>query len=197
MGRRKLRFDQRKNYERKKYGLHIRIPLKKLKKPTKLVVSLPIAVYSSTPVPELSVLYSRLKHTITPGWSLAHTARSSLVLYKLQLLSSDLPSVTFSICIDEECRWRLMLGDKEINKEDCDMLSKYPCVLGCVDDVLLLLKGIDGSSLCVGNSDDRFSELVDARKGKFLDKYGKIIILNLNVFINNLFALCRQGYCCL
>ena len=43
-----------------------------------------------------------------------------------------------------------MLGDKKINKEDCDMLNKYPCVLGCVDDVLLLLKGIDGSRLCVG-----------------------------------------------
>ena len=82
-----------------------------------------------------------------------------------------------------------MLGDKEINKEDCDMLSEYPCVLGCVDDVLLLLKRIDGSSLCVGNSDDRFSELVDAHKGKLLDKYGKIIILNLNVLLI-IYVLC-------
>ena len=173
MGKRKRRLHHGKNYERKKYGLQVRIPFKMLKRPDRLLVSLPIASFSSVPVQELNVLHSRLTLTVPPAWSLGEITSSLLVLYKMQLLSSNVPSVTFSLCITDEYQWKLVLGGKEINKEYCEILNKHPCTLRCVDDVLLVLKDIDTSQLCGGNSDDRFSELVDARKGKFVDVDGK------------------------
>lgn len=65
MGRRKLRFDARKNFERKKYSksseLTVSIPLDLLSvpsddaNPSELIVSLPMSAYTSSPVSDASV----------------------------------------------------------------------------------------------------------------------------------------------
>lgn len=69
MGRRKLQFDQRKNYERKKYrnALCVQIPLEVLK-PSQLLVKLPISAYTLAAVPDPAVLRSRLvKSNLVPS----------------------------------------------------------------------------------------------------------------------------------
>lgn len=177
MGRRKLRFDVRKNYERRKYGLRVRIPMKLLK-PSQLMVKVPISAYLAATVPDTILLRSRLlkSNLIPSGWSvLEDGSQSLLVLYKLQQSSPMLvaPSVTFSLSIDVQCTWMLRLGESEISQEKCPLLRRFPSIFRCAEDVVQLLLQLDESEFCVGNPDGRFSELVDNHKGKFMNQCGK------------------------
>ena len=62
MGKRKLRFVQRKNYERKRQKLVVSIPLEALPEP-ECVVSFPLSVYFSAETSDQTVLYSRLSQS--------------------------------------------------------------------------------------------------------------------------------------
>jgi len=76
MGRRKVRFDQRKNYERKKYRLSGKVPLKPL------VVKPPISAFTSAPMPSIEHFRSRLfkSNLIPSGWSIASAEEGSQAL---------------------------------------------------------------------------------------------------------------------
>ena len=88
MGRRKLRFDLRRNYDRKKCGLKDRTPLELLK-PSELVVRLPTSAYNSSEVTDATRLHTRLSQSnkVPPGWIIAQqpipAIHSSLALCKV------------------------------------------------------------------------------------------------------------------
>ena len=75
MRRRRLRFDARKNFERKKYSecseLVVSVPLDLVSvpaddaNPSELIVSLPLSAYTSTPLPDASALHSRVSKSNT------------------------------------------------------------------------------------------------------------------------------------
>ncbi len=182
MGRRKLRFDLRKNHERKKYGLRVKIPLQVLK-PPHLMVQLPISAYTSATAPDPTILRSRLgKSNLLPsGWTVAEEGSQPmpgvcppLVLYRLQVLQVlAAPCVPFTLSVDGQFTWTLRLGTSGINSESCHLLRGYALTLSIVDEVVQLLSRIEESAFCVGNADARFTELVDSHKGTFKDPSGR------------------------
>ena len=107
MGGRKLRFDRRKNQERKRNAqkreseLVVSIPLALLPPPTDCVVSLPLSLYTSSNVSHAAALHMRLTklRSIPTGWTiLPPSSESPLVLFKLQCLPPlCTPQVVFSI----------------------------------------------------------------------------------------------------
>ena len=68
MGKRKLRFDARKNFEHKKYGRIIELTVPILLEhasvsandadPSELIISLPLSAYTSATLPDATVLHS-------------------------------------------------------------------------------------------------------------------------------------------
>ena len=79
VGKRRLRFDLRTNYERRKYGLHVKIPLE-LVKSSELMIHLLLSAYTSSEVADVSVLHTRLKMSkkIPPGWMMLKQSTSLL-----------------------------------------------------------------------------------------------------------------------
>ena len=136
MGRRRLRFDARKNFERKKYSecneLVVSVPLDLVSvpaddaNPSELIVSLPLSAYTSTPLPDASALHSRVSksNTLPAGWTVAclpeasgsHVA--SLALCKLQILPPLFTAdFTFMLTISPDCAWTLSVGRTQINQQ--------------------------------------------------------------------------------
>lgn len=181
MGRRKLRFDLRKNYERKKYGLQVKIPLELLK-PSNLIVQLLISAYSA-PVP--TMLRSRLGATqlLPMGWTVAEEGTQPqlgicppLVIYKphvVQVLAA--PCVLFTLSVDDQFTWTLRLGMSEVSPENCQALRGFQPTLRSIKEVLQILSRIDECAFCVGSLNDKFMELVDTHNGTFKDPSGMYV----------------------
>ena len=123
----KLRFNQRKNYERKKCSLCVRIPLS-LVKPTELVVCLPLSAFLSSEARDAEGLLSRIRasNTLPTSWMLPEMPTSSdgFMLCKLQQhLPLSTPSFIFTVTVNANCTWTLVVESHEIDASSCDLLS--------------------------------------------------------------------------
>ena len=87
MGKRKLKFDMRKNHERKRYNMKLVVSIPRNQVSVgQLIVSIPLPLYISLDVNETSTLYSRLVATklVPYGWNMI---MSSGVLLLSKILS--------------------------------------------------------------------------------------------------------------
>ena len=180
MGKRKLRFYQTKNYERKKYGLKVKIPLTLLP-PADLVLHLPITAFLSSEAKNADVLFTRLSavRALPTGWIIPeHSTRSpntSFILCKLQQHPPALtPSFIFTIVFNAQCKWKLTVGSFEVTGNSSNLLSQVPPVLSNVKAVIELISLLDSSKLCEGNNDDKFIDLMH-NKGTLKDQHGKLV----------------------
>jgi len=185
MGRRKLRFDARKNFERKKYSksseLTVSIPLDLLSvpsddaNPSELIVSLPMSAYTSSPVSDASALHSRVSRstTLPAGWTLAclpeasGSNTASLVLCKLQILpplfSADL---TLMLTVTPDCAWTLSVGRSQINQQQCQLLCGIAAKLCCVDEVGEAIDSSGQQQILCGESRCKVHAACSSSKGK-------------------------------
>ena len=93
MGKRKLRFDARKNFECKKYRkITVSVSLEVVSVNTddaeesELIVSLPLSSYTSATLPDATVLHSRISRSnaLPAGWTLACLPASTSYFCTLQ-----------------------------------------------------------------------------------------------------------------
>lgn len=176
-----MRFDQRKNYERKKYGLCVKMP-SDIQKTTELVVRLPFSAYTSAEVSDVSVLYDRIKQSdkLPSGWILLEqpvgVTYPSLVLCKVQVCASlCAASTTFTLTLDRQCCWCLKLEASELSHENCQFLAGVDVKLSSVDALVKFLSDLDESTFCVGNADSKFLHLIERHKGVFKDHSGESV----------------------
>ena len=128
MGKRKLRFYQTKNYERKKFGLKVKIKLALLSPPD-LVIHLPITAFLSSKARNAGALLTRLNAVgaLPTGWVTVPelptpSPNTSFTLCKLQQHSPSLtPSFTFTIAVDPQFKWKLTVCSAEVNVSSCNM----------------------------------------------------------------------------
>lgn len=171
MGKRKLRFDVRKNYERKRQRVSLAEEVNAVQS---VICPLLAATINECDVNTLQTL-SRDK--LPSGWTStcvsSHTNEESLALYKLQL-QQPLASVNvaYMVTISSDCSWTVCIGNKIINTPQCSRLNSFPEVISKVDELIQLLLVIDSSKHCTGNPDDKFSDLVVSHKGNFKNHQG-------------------------
>ena len=188
MGKRKLRFDARKNFERKKYRkIMVSVPLEVVSVNTndaeesELIVSLPLSAYTSATLPDATVLHSRVSRSnaLPAGWTLACLPASTsylatFALCKLQIFPPLCSAhATFMLTVSPSCAWTLCVGQSQIDQQQCRLLGGIAAKLCSVDEVVKLLSALDDSKHCVGNPDTKFIELVPRQKGVFKDQSGK------------------------
>ena len=183
MGKRKLRFDHRKNYERKKRKAEIvKAPVSM---PPSLIISLPLILYNSLPATSPSTLFSRLSSTgsLQAGWLMtdpleggqAAAATTSLILYKMDRRQpSMVPFVLFTVTITGDCTWILTVCERQVDIERCSLLSQVPPFLRTVNDVVGLLSMLNCSKFCSGNKETKFMDLAADNGGVFKDKQGNL-----------------------
>ena len=94
-----------------------------------------------------------------------------VVLCKLCLSTS---SLYFSIRISSDFSWTLLLLGQHIQSTSCPFLQQLPEVLDTVANVGAVISALDSSSICIGNNDTKFFDLLKSRKGAFKDQHGMI-----------------------
>ena len=174
MGKRKLRFDARKNFERnKKIKLTVHIPLECIKP---YIVSLPLNSYIDGRVENGQILCTRLCtcNQIPPHWSKANivttpavtaTDSPSMSLYTVKCMHPPYSAeVTFTVIINYDQTWTLTLGSLPIP------LVQIPAatirLLSC-REVLSLLLTLDS------NPEAEYVKLIE-EKGSLTDRTGVI-----------------------
>ena len=203
MGRRKLKFDVRKNYERRKKKKHstmiVSIPCSLLSVDSRSdsrhlplaepadssCFNVPISVLTHTStsgalgacrsLPSSSLQISLSQCRLPSGWSLS-TTQGVMALYKLyvsQAQDSLATDFKFMLTIAVDCTWTLCVaGRKQVDIQQCQVLSGTPVKFTTADEVLQLLSVLDSSALCSGNPDSKFTVLLDRHKDGFRDPSG-------------------------
>ena len=171
MGKRKLKFDVRKNHDK---TLKVSIPLDKLDV-LPFHLSLPASVYTNAPVSNGKHLGDRLKVTplLPRGWSVAGNADTDhTTIYKVQCSASGAP-LTCSVVIHNDLTWTLTMGSTTIIPAK---IPTAPSMFTCLQQVVDLILTANTSKLCIGNPDEQYSCLTH-HQGNLCDQSGK---LNLN-----------------
>ena len=188
MGRRKLRFDRHRNYERKMYAVE-KLPVSINISDTVMVfrVSLPLRFYSGYTtelLPDVMMLYTRLSTSaVLPAhWLSFHDIEGNkLSLVKLsnsteQGAESAL-TVFLSVVVSADLSWSLT-----VHGQPCavgvagDLLRFAPSKLCAVQHVLKVVRLLDQSQLCVGNPDAKYVPLIVHHKGSLKDSSGKLFV---------------------
>ena len=187
MGRRKLRFSARKNYERKRYVKH-KLPVVPEADEGEVVqdvspvlqevlkVSIPLSLYREAVAPDISTLHSRLQHSgVLPApWICSMVSGTTLVLNKFGISSPHTSAeVIFLLTISSNFAWVLCVRQKQVNIRQCQVLSHISDKLCCTGDMLRVMTVLDNSTLCVGNPDNKFDYLIEHYKRGFTDASGK------------------------
>ena len=173
-GKRKLRFDIRKNNERKKRLCKAAACISAI--PGDLYVKLPISIYHSGRVRSVSALYERLRKRdiLEHGWTCSFASCSSLVILKLSCPNLSLaPNMLFTVIISKDFTWSVRRGDHAI-PNNCSSFHGISHELQNVDDVIGFLNLLDQCKFCTGNDDAKFLELAAMRQGKFMDQSGEL-----------------------
>ena len=161
MGRRKLRFDVRKNYARKRKAL--------ADANLKLSVSWPLSLYLTNPTTDSDTLRTRIERTIVnysnvlpDGWAFSTSPGATFVLSKHP----------FVVSVYSDCSWDIAYDNHKIDCHYSEAFGNVVSTITCVNDVVVLLKVLDDCTLCHGNQDDKFDGLTTHYKGVFKDKSG-------------------------
>lgn len=169
MGRRKLRFDVRKNSERKWKVERVDIN-------PDLKISLPLSLFFSNTTSGGHNLCIRLERTIGAsakaipgGWTLC----SSQVDVTCTFTLSKLP---FIVKVASDCTWVIVVGTDQIDRQYSQAFKDEVSKFSCVNDVIGLLEVMDNCTLCHGNQDTKFDAIREQYKGVFKDKSGLLLL---------------------
>ena len=112
MERRKLKFDVRKNCERKRKKTLELCPAS-----CSLLVLLPISAYLSTEATDTALLHSRIValQSLSSGWMFTNIhSNASLVIYKLQPVAAA-AGLVFTVSLDHVMMWEVRVGDSVVS----------------------------------------------------------------------------------
>jgi hypothetical protein len=201
MGKRKLRFDLRKNYERKKTKSRT---ICSPESSHSAVVAYDAASTCSVPRPEdgvdvdtnsLIVSLSLSLFTSSPALNLIHLTQRcgscQLIEWKISSWQTEdqLHAISFSkICINshppftvtisDDFMWSFFIGSISINLQKCtcnNLRGLLSTRINCVDLVVKLLTCLEIKSICLGNPDDKFIETKNRHNGVFKNRSGVVV----------------------
>ena len=134
MGKRKLRFDQRKNYERKR-RINRCITIEPVLDSSSMTVSLPLSIFTASSTSSLSILSSRLKATgkLFEGWNISSTVTAENMCTGLSLSKCFTQNCLFNVMIDANFKWSLFIASHLISVDTSDICKEFP---SCVNTVM-------------------------------------------------------------
>ena len=169
MGKRKLRFDVRKNSERKRQcQVHdIQCPIEE-----PLVVKVSLDIYYSAVASNLHILWKRLSNFKPPSGFYVTSIQREGKVTSLMICRDDgeFPCV---ITINCDFSWSFTINTVVLSLSK--IVPETPEKLISVTAILNLLIGLGNWSLCSGNPDEKFTTIKDTRKGVFKYLNGKFL----------------------
>ena len=182
MGKRRLRFDQRKNYELLKYApksLIVLIPLSN--SVMALQVSLPLrysTLYMRSPTTNIVTLHTRIValQVLLPGLTIFLHPQ---ILTLCQLCCKPPHSetvVALSLIIDTIFSWSLTAhGHTAVEVLATDVLRGVPVVVSSVRDVCTVISALQESTVCIGNVEQKYITLIEHNRGSMKSISGTVM----------------------
>ena len=159
MGKRKLRFDRRKNAERKKFS--------------SFLVKINRSVYESATVSTSLQLQNRLIicSKIPPDWMI-FSKENILSLCKVFYNSLSQTTYSLTLTINDQCFWTVKLDNIEISKHHCESLQMFDERVLSVEAATKVIESLCNTKICCGNNDEKFMVSCNRRNGEFKDHTG-------------------------
>ena len=159
MGGRKFRLRVRK-YQEPKKPLSLIVSIKLTKDISILIVSFPRELYMTCPVDNLLALKARLECGLPPQWFI-HFSDTSVALFMVQQQSvARAVDISLSLIIDEHLRWSVKVGERMLSPVGNPTFASIPHILSRLYDVLNLLTILNSCKQCIGNSEQKFVDVV-------------------------------------
>ena len=120
--------------------------------------------------------------TIPAGWVdvTEHTDGAKEIVFCKFSSKQSLVRVSYSVHITEDFQWRLICRGRSVpHPEACPLLRSVPSALKSVTDVVQILTLLNTSTVCEGNTDERFHCLSNSRKGHFMDPTGTYVYMHV------------------
>ena len=164
MGKRKLRFHQCKNFERKKYS-NAPLPVSVNLSGSVVVycVSIPLRFASSSTI---STLHTRIPITsLPPNWGIMFDSEHNILsVYQLRSQPSQGDvSLDFSLTISSDFSWTINVCGQKY--KSLDLLAASPSKLYSAQDVLGVVNLLLQCHICEGNADEKYIELIKHHSG--------------------------------
>lgn len=82
--------------------------------------------------------------------------------------------VTRSLIVSQDLSWMVHVHGHKLDPIRCSSTLSIPAELG-LEDFKELVAVVTGSNVCAGNPDERFVEMAESRKGKFLSPSKEVV----------------------
>ena len=121
----------------------------------------------------VSGLQSLITNLVLPTkhWIIKNEVTPGAAIYKLSDNSSSLV-VTHCVRIKDDLTWTLSVHGVDVCAQKCGLLLSIPKYL-CQHSLVEFLNLLDRLKVCPGHPDERFVEMVEAKKGRLMSKSGK------------------------
>ena len=173
-----------------------------------LKISIPREVYIETPAESLPVLQHRLvAHSILPqgAYSELIVLMNNICMYAtigwfdvtaniddgpllLSMIAADdnseIPTVSRTLVVQQDFSWAVHVEGKQLNYH-APQLSTMPQLVVSIANIRDVITYLDSCTLCCGNEDDKYTALVEPRKGSFMNAAG-IWLHFINVIMSSL-----------
>ena len=118
-----------------------------------------------------------------------------LTLIKLRTESNGGPGIELSLTVRRDISWRVHYCGLDISPRSCPLLATLPPFLSSVAHVVKFLSVLSTSHPCVGNSDQRFLELMSVKSGELKDAQGTAYVCSCNSRYNIHFCYINRAHC--
>jgi hypothetical protein len=162
------------------------MPLKSIYPPLDIVqvfsVSMPLSVYTNARVPNRQALSRRLQDvkSLPEGWTVANNS-SCTTLYKVNCNSKPPVVTTYSLVVHDDLTWTLNIASTQVLPLH---IPVAPSTLHYLHNVMDPLTVVDGSKLCVGNPDEKYSCLTQYHSHLNLYDHSGNLIKVINYYSN-------------
>lgn len=125
------------------------------------------------------LLVHHILSTTCTGWVLASSCEQ-LVVGKVETGVGLSPSFRFSLTVEMDLTWKLHVLNEPVplHSSVCHGTPNKLCTISDTQDLLLR---VNSSSMCIGNPDCQFTEMMQRRKGVIMDKTGVTSCTCINV----------------
>ena len=123
--------------------------------PPPLLISLPISHFCDSTVQTSTDLVSRLKINaipLLPSWIIA--SESPFTLGKVKVNYQQAPSIIIGITIGCDLLWHITFLSNTLTSMQCPLIGQCPVQLNSIAAVHNVIRLLDSSKICVGNSDN-------------------------------------------
>ena len=87
--------------------------------------------------------------------------------------------VSQCLSVNSDCTWKLIVHGQQVSRKSCSLLSSFPAKL-THEQLQRLINTLESSSVCPGNPDEKFVELIKVKKGKIMNAKGKNVAATLD-----------------